>query len=117
MSVLTVLVVVSVLGGTFASAGVASADDDGLTAASAVEQVENGTETAGNETETETVTPGDHEYPNEDETVTTSPGVETTPSGDTTEATATGQDMPGFGVVLALVALIAATLLAVRRER
>ena len=117
VSILTVLVVVSVLGGAFASAGVASADDDGLTNSSAVEQVENETETAGNETETETetVTPGDHEYPNEDETVTTSPGGEMTSSG-TTEATATGQDTPGFGVLLTLVALIAATLLAVRRE-
>lgn len=78
--------------------------------------VEDEPETAGNETETETMTPGDHEYPNEDETVTTSPGVETTPSGDTTEATVTGQDVPGFGVVLALVAFVAATLLAVSRE-
>ena len=113
---MTALILVSVLGGTSASANVASADTDRFPDTSTVEQVENETETAGNETETETVTPGDHEYPNEDETVTTSSGIETTPSGDTTEATATEQDTPGFGVVLAVVALIAAALLAVRRE-
>ena len=80
-----------------------------------VEQVE--TSTPSEETET----PGETETPSE----TTTSGETTTASETTTQSggngggtttTTTTSNTPGFGVIVALVALVAAALLAVRRE-
>ncbi|SFG44947.1 PGF-CTERM protein/surface glycoprotein [Halopelagius inordinatus] len=85
---------------------------------SVVEGGENQTETgtAGTETETtvtETTTEG-----GETTTAATTEGGETTTAEAGTDGTGeeTGTGTPGFGVVVALVALLAAALLAVRRD-
>ncbi|MEF8839796.1 MAG: PGF-CTERM sorting domain-containing protein, partial [Haloarculaceae archaeon] len=50
-------------------------------------------------------------------TTTTPTPTTTTPTPTTATTTTTEEGGPGFGIIVALVALVAAALLAVRRER
>jgi major cell surface glycoprotein (TIGR04216 family) len=87
------------------------ADDDEASASLEFELVETlstPTETPAPETETETPAP-------ETETETPAPETETETPAPETETT-TSTSTPGFGAIVALVALIAAALLAVRRD-
>jgi surface glycoprotein (TIGR04207 family)/PGF-CTERM protein len=79
------------------------------------------TDTATPEPDTETATPEpdtDTPTPEPDtETATPEPDTETaTPEPETDTPTSTPTSTPGFGVVVALTALLAAALLAIRRE-
>ncbi|MFA1612288.1 DUF7827 domain-containing protein [Halobellus rubicundus] len=87
----------------------ASAEEESGTV---VEAVMTDTDTATPEPDTDTATP----EPDTD-TATPEPDTDTaTPEPDTDTPTSTPTSTPGFGVVVALTALIAAALLAVRRE-
>jgi major cell surface glycoprotein (TIGR04216 family) len=90
------------------------ADDDEASAAlefEVVESVETATPTEAPETETETEAP-------ETETETEAPETETETEmpATETETETTSTSTPGFGAIVALVALLAAALLAIRRD-
>ncbi|KAB1187801.1 MULTISPECIES: BGTF surface domain-containing protein [Haloferax] len=70
-------------------------------------------ETTTEETTEETTT---EETTEETTTEATTTEEETTTEAQTTEETATESQTPGFGVIVALVALVAAALLAIRRD-